>query len=89
MSYVNLINSLSNREDWNYCVTNIIKKSKTIDTTDIKQVTYTKIVSSRFMLFSLTKEMSIIEKKLNNGKNVKGYSLDEIERAFTFYNLRK
>lgn len=88
MSYTNLLNSLSPQErvTWDLCVDIVREKSKTIDFTDYNQVVYTKLVSSRFMLFDITRKMNDLEKKFNNGK---GYSLEQIEKAFIFYGLRK
>lgn len=91
MSYTNLLNSLSPQErvTWDLCVDIVREKSKTIDFTDFNQVVYTKLVSSRFMLFDITRKMNDLEKKFNNGEESKGYSLEQIEKAFIFYGLRK
>jgi hypothetical protein len=91
MSYVNLINSLSpqQRLTWDLCVDIVKEKYKTIDVTDFNQVVYTKLVSSRYMLFDITRKMNDLEKKFNNGEKSKGYSLEQIEKTFSFYGLRK
>ena len=91
MSYVNLINSLPQQQrlTWDLCIDIVKEKSKTIDVTDFNQVVYTKLVSSRFMLFDITRKMNDLEKKFNNGEKSKGYSLKQIEDAFIFYGLRK
>lgn len=91
MSYVNLINSLlpQQRFTWDLCVDIVKEKSKTIDVTDFNQVVYTKLVSSRFMLFDIAIEMNALEEKFNKGEKSKGYSLEQIEKAFRFYGLRK
>ena len=91
MSYVNLINSLSpqQRFTWDLCIDIVKEKYKTIDVTDFNQVVYTKLVSSRFMLFDIAIEMNALEEKFNNGEKSKGYSLEQIENAFRFYGLRK
>ena len=90
MSYTDLLNSLSPQErvTWDLCVDIVREKYKTIDVTDFNQVVHTKLVSSRFMLFDITKDMNDLEKKFNNGEESKGYSLKQIEKAFIFYGLR-
>lgn len=72
---------------WNECIDNVKSLPNIIDVNNFENLLYTRILSNRFMLFDISAKMVELEKELT-GDIKKGFSLNEIGKAFEFYSSK-
>jgi len=73
--------------EWIECVNNVKLLPSKIDFTNINDILSTRILADRFMVFDVSREMRLLEKKLT-GKITQGLNLHQIREAFKFYDMK-